>query len=109
MTIAYAAPAEGAVVWTDVLAIPADAPNVANAHSYLNYIMEPEVIAGVSNYVAYANANSASLALVDDAVRNDPGIYPPPATQARFIVLKTPSDSQIRSMNRLWTRVKTGR
>lgn len=109
VNVAYVAPAEGAVVWTDVFAIPADAPNVANAHAFLDYIMEPEVIAGVSNYVAYANANSASLALVDEAVRNDPGIYPPEATQARFIVLKTPGDAQIRSMNRLWTRVKTGR
>ncbi|HDZ07541.1 extracellular solute-binding protein [Pseudohongiella sp.] len=109
VNIAYAAPAEGAVVWTDVFAIPVDAPNVANAHAFLNYIMEPEVIAGVSNYVAYANANSASVSLVDDVVRNDPGIYPPAATQERFIVLQTPSDSQIRSMNRLWTRVKTGR
>ena len=109
VNIAYAAPSEGAVVWTDVFAIPVDAPNVANAHAFLNYVMEPEVIADVSNYVAYANANRASVALVDEAVRNDPGIYPPAATQERFIVLKTPSDAQIRSMNRLWTRVKTGR
>ncbi|MBC52504.1 MAG: spermidine/putrescine ABC transporter substrate-binding protein PotF [Gammaproteobacteria bacterium] len=109
VNIAYAAPSEGAVVWTDVFAMPVDAPNVASAHAFLNYIMEPEVIADVSNYVAYANANSASVPLVDDAVRNDPGIYPPASTQQRFIVLKTPSDAQIRSMNRLWTRVKTGR
>lgn len=109
VNVAYAAPSEGAVVWTDVFAIPADAPNVANAHSFLNYIMEPDVIADISNTVAYANANSASVDLVDESIRNDPGIYPPEATQARFIVLQTPGDAQIRSMNRLWTRVKTGR
>lgn len=109
VNIAYAAPSEGAVVWTDVFAIPVDAPSAANAHAFLNYIMEPEVVAAVSNYVAYANANSASEAMVDEAVRNDPGIYPPEATRERFIVLKTPTDAQIRSMNRLWTRVKTGR
>lgn len=109
VNVAYVAPSEGAVVWTDVFAIPVDAPNVANAHTFLNYIMESEVVAAVSNYVAYANANSASEAMVDEAVRNDPGIYPPEATRERFIVLKTPTDAQIRSMNRLWTRVKTGR
>ncbi|MBD3776692.1 MAG: polyamine ABC transporter substrate-binding protein [Thiotrichales bacterium] len=106
--VAYFAPKEGAVVWTDVMVIPADAPNPKAAHAFINYLLEPKVIADISNTVAYANANTAATPLVDEAVRNDPGIYPPEATRANFMVLKTPSDKQARNINRAWTRIKTG-
>lgn len=106
--VAYLVPSEGAVVWTDVMAIPADAPNKDAAHKFINFLMQPDVIAPISNYVAYANANSAATDLVDDAIKNDPGIYPPQQTRDKFITLKTASDKENRAMTRLWTRVKTG-
>ncbi|MFC6669331.1 polyamine ABC transporter substrate-binding protein [Marinobacterium aestuariivivens] len=106
--IAYLVPSEGAVVWTDVMAIPADAPNAAAAHKFIDFLMRPDVIAPISNYVAYANANAAATELVDEAVRQDPGIYPPQATRERFITLKTPSNRETKAINRLWTRIKTG-
>lgn len=106
--VAYLVPKEGAVVWTDAMVIPKDAPNPKAAHAFINFLLEPTVIASISNYVAYANANKDATALVDEGVRNDPGIYPPAETRANFIVIKTPSDKQARTMNRAWTRVKTG-
>ncbi|WP_127471626.1 polyamine ABC transporter substrate-binding protein [Thiomicrorhabdus aquaedulcis] len=106
--VAYFVPSEGAVVWTDVMVIPADAPNPKAAHQFINFLLQPEVIANISNYVAYANANAKATPLVDEAVRNDPGIYPPEATRKHFMVLKNPSEKQARDMNRAWTRVKTG-
>jgi len=106
--VAYAVPSEGAVVWTDVMAIPADAPNPAAAHKFINYLLQPEVIADITNYVAYANANGAATDLVDEEIRGDAGIYPPAETRAKLLVLKTPTDKQSRDMNRAWTRVKTG-
>lgn len=108
VTIAYVAPAEGAVVWTDVMAIPADAPNPEAAHLFINYLLEPQVIADITNYVAYANANSASTALIDAEISGDPGIYPPEETRKRLLVLKTPTDDEARIMNRIWTQIKTG-
>ncbi len=107
--IVYLVPSEGAVVWTDVMAIPADAPNPDAAHKFINHLLDPAIIADVSNYVAYANANSKATALVDEGIRNDPGIYPPDSTRQRLLVLKTPKDKEARNMNRAWTRVKTGR
>lgn len=107
--VAYVVPGEGAVVWTDVMAIPKDAPNAANAHAFINYLLQPEVIAAASNYVAYANANAAATPLVDKEIAEDPGIYPPAATRERLLVLKTASDKEIKNMTRVWTRVKTGR
>ena len=106
--IVYAVPAEGAVVWTDVMAIPADAPNPEAAHKFINYLLNPDVIANITNYVAYANANIKATDLIDEEIRNDPGIYPPSTTREHLLVLKTPSDKQVRVMNRTWTRVKTG-
>ncbi len=106
--IAYAVPSEGAVVWTDVMAIPADAPNPSAAHQFIDYLLQPEVIAEISNYVAYANANAVATELVDEEIRNDAGIYPPAETRAKLRVLNTPTDKQTRAMNRAWTRVKTG-
>ncbi len=107
--VAYAVPSEGAVVWTDVMVIPADAPHPEAAHQFINFLLQPEVIAPITNYVAYANANAAATELIDEAIRNDAGIYPPQHTREKLIVLKTPSERQIRDMNRSWTRVKTGR
>ncbi|WP_417534776.1 polyamine ABC transporter substrate-binding protein [Marinobacterium stanieri] len=106
--VAYAVPSEGAVVWTDVMVIPKDAPNPDAAHRFINYLMQPEVIAPITNYVAYANANAAATDLVDEEIRMDPGIYPPAQTREKLIVIKTPAERQLRDMNRSWTRVKTG-
>ena len=108
VTVQYVVPQEGAVVWTDVMVIPADAPNVAAANKFINFILQPEVIAPITNYVAYANANAAATPLVDEEVRSNPGVYPSAATMEKLLVLKTPSDKEMRTMNRLWTRTKTG-
>ena len=107
--VAYVVPTEGAVVWTDVMAMPADAANVAEAHQFIDYMLRPEVIAAATNYVAYANANAKASPLVDAEIAGDPGIYPPAATREKFIVLKTPTDKQTKAMNRAWTKLKTGK
>lgn len=107
--VAYVVPSEGAVVWTDVMAIPADAPNVAEAHQFIDYLLRPAVIAAATNFVAYANANAKASELVDAEIAGDPGIYPPAATREKFIVLKTPTDKQAKEMNRAWTKLKTGK
>lgn len=109
VNVEYVIPREGAVIWTDVAVIPADAPNVEAAHRFLNYLLQPDVIAPISNYVAYANANAKATPLVDAEVRDNPGIYPSDATRERLLVLKTPSNAEARNMSRTWTRVKTGR
>lgn len=107
--VEYVVPSQGAGVWTDVAVIPKDAPNPAAAHQFINYLLKPEVIAPITNYVAYANANVKATPLIDEDVRNNPGIYPPAETQAKLVAFATPTDKQLRNMNRAWTRVKTGR
>jgi putrescine transport system substrate-binding protein len=108
VNVAYAVPSEGAVVWTDVMVIPADAPNAESANTFINYILQPEVVAPITNYVSYANANTKAFDLVDEDIRNNPGIYPSEQTRKKLLVLKTPEEKNVRNMTRLWTRVKTG-
>ena len=56
--IAYSLPTEGAQLWFDMMAIPSDAPNPDAAHAWINFIMDPQVTADITNYVSYANANA---------------------------------------------------
>ena len=107
--IAYTIPKEGAVIWFDNLAIPSDAPHPENAHLFLDYMMEAEVAAAISNYVFYANANSASLPYVDEEVKSDPSIYPSDAVKENLFADLADSPAFTRLLTRAWTRVKTGR
>lgn len=109
IVIKYNIPKEGAPMWFDMIAIPKDAKHPNNAHLFLNYIMRPEVMAGISNYVAYANANKASTALVDQAILDNPGVYPTPeAKQKLFTFAVLPPDID-RMYTRIWTKLKTGK
>ncbi|MVW74253.1 polyamine ABC transporter substrate-binding protein [Pseudomonas xionganensis] len=106
--IAYVIPKEGGNLWFDMLAIPVDAANVSEAHSFINYLLEPEVIAGVSEYVGYANPNPAARELMDEEMRNDEAIYPPQAVLDKlYISAELPSKVQ-RLMTRTWSRIKSG-
>lgn len=108
VNVEYLIPNEGALMWFDQMAIPADAQNVEEAHLFLDYIMRPEAIAAASNYVFYANGNLASQPLLDDEVINDPAIYPAAETVERLYTI-LPYDSRAnRLITRLWTTVKTG-
>jgi putrescine transport system substrate-binding protein len=107
--IAYAIPKEGAQLWFDNLAIPRDARNVAEAHAFIDYLQKPEVAAKNSNYLSYANGNLASQPLVDKAVLEDRTIYPDAATMARLYTINAHDAKTTRLMNRLWTRIKTGK
>jgi putrescine transport system substrate-binding protein len=109
VTIKYSVPKEGTIIWFDMLAIPADAPHPNNAHLFINYIMEPQVTAAISNAMSYANGNAAALQFVDDAVKNDPGVYPPAEVKAKLFPDLAKTAEYTRLLNRTWTRFKTGK
>ncbi len=101
----YVIPSEGTALWIDTLAIPAQAAHPQNAHKFLNFLMRPEVIAQVSNYARYANANSAATPMVDSAMRNDPNIYMQADTINNTWLSNTPSREILDSRERLWQRL----
>jgi len=107
--ISYAIPKEGAQMFFDNLAIPADAQHVAEAHELINYLYRPDVAARNSDFLSYANGNLASQKLVDPKILNDKNIYPDDATLKKLFVITARDPATQRIINRLWTRVKTGR
>ncbi|HYL03024.1 MAG TPA: polyamine ABC transporter substrate-binding protein [Steroidobacteraceae bacterium] len=109
VNLAYSIPSEGAISNYDVMAIPADAPHVRNAHLFINFLLRPEIAARNSNLIKYANSVLPSIQPLDPAVASDPGVYPPPQVRARLTPERArPADYQ-RLLTRAWTRFKTGR
>jgi putrescine transport system substrate-binding protein len=107
--LAYSIPREGAIVGFDALAIPADAPHPKNAHLFINYLLRPDIAAKNSNAVSYANGVSRSLPLLDEALRNDPSVYPPPEVRAKVVAERAKSPEFYRLLMRTWTRFKTNK
>jgi len=107
--IGYAIPKEGAQMFFDNLAIPADAKNVTEAYALIDYLYRPEVAAKNSDFLSYANGNLASQKLVDPKILNDRNIYPDDATLRKLFVITARDPATQRIINRLWTRMKTGR
>lgn len=106
--ITYTAPKEGALMWFDQMAIPADAPNPEAAHAFLNFIMDAQNMATASNYVYYANGNKASQEFLNEDVIGDTAIYPDDATMQNLYTV-VPYDPKVqRVVTRLWTKVKSG-
>ena len=106
--VKYIIPKEGAALWFDMMAIPADADNVENAHIFINYILRPEVIAEITNYVWYANANAASHSLVDPEITSDTSIYPDAETKKNLYTFDVLPPKFDRIMNRIMTKMRTG-
>jgi putrescine transport system substrate-binding protein len=107
--LAYAIPTEGAIANYDVMAIPADAPHVHNAHLFINFLLRPDIAARNSNLIKYANAVIPSIQPLDQAVVSDPGVYPPPEVRARLTPERPRPPEYQRLLTRMWTRFKTGR
>lgn len=109
VNIGYAIPKEGANLWFDLLAIPKDAKNVKEAHAFINYLLQPEVIAKVSDYVGYANPNPKAGELMNAELRQDETVYPPQAVMDKLYVMKELPPQLLRLETRSWTRVKSGK
>jgi putrescine transport system substrate-binding protein len=106
--VAYANPKEGSTLWFDAIGIPADAPHPGNAHKFLNFLMDPEVIAAISRQIRYANGNAMALSFMDEDLKDDPSVYPPPETVRSLHPVKATTQAYSRELNRAWTRIKTG-
>jgi putrescine transport system substrate-binding protein len=108
LQIRYNIPREGAIMFFDMLAIPADAAHPKNAHLFIDYLLRPEVAAKNSSMMHFATSNAAAYRLVDPAVYNDRGVYPSEAQKAHLYPNAARSLVFTRALNRTWTRFKTG-
>jgi putrescine transport system substrate-binding protein len=109
IAIGYSIPKEGAQLWFDVFAIPKDAPDPGEAHALINYLLKPEVAAKNTNFISYANGNLVSQKFIEKSILDDPTIYPDVAVMAKLYTISAHDQKTQRLINRLWTRIKTGR
>lgn len=108
VSIAFSVPKEGAMMSVDMLGIPADAPHPDNALRFMDYLLQPAVIAEVTNAVGYPNPNLPATALVKPEIRDDPAVYPPEDVRRRFYVDVPAPAAYERARTRAWTRLKSG-
>ena len=106
--VAYNAPKEGALMWFDMMAIPADAPNPEGAHKFLDFILDAENMAAASNYVYFANGNLASQEFLVEDVIGDTAIYPDEETLSTLYTVRPYDPKTQRTVTRLWTKIKSG-
>jgi spermidine/putrescine transport system substrate-binding protein len=104
---AYVIPSEGTQFWMDNVAIPTDAPNEALANVFIDYLLDPQVSADISNYTAYGTPNAVALeaGLIDEALLNNPGIYPTEEVRARLFESVADPDNEL-EFNFAWDEVK---
>lgn len=104
---AYVIPSEGTNFWVDTLAIPTGAPNKALAEAFIDYILDPQVGADISNYTAYGTPNLAARegGVIDPDYLSDPGIYPSAETQAKLFYATQNADRE-QLLNDAWDEVK---
>jgi putrescine transport system substrate-binding protein len=108
LNLEYHVPETGAPAWVDCLCIPSDAKNKDNAYKFLEYMLQPEVIAKCTNFTNYANGNLASKPFIDPAVLANPAVYPDEKVMKRLWAPKPFTEDQDREMTRAWQTIKSG-
>jgi spermidine/putrescine transport system substrate-binding protein len=106
--LVYLIPKEGGMTWVDTAVIPAQAPHALNAHSFLNFVLRPEVAAKLANTIRYGSPNAAARPMIDKALLDDPLVYPPPEVLAKLPFTKNLGSTAEARYADAWTKVKTG-
>ncbi len=106
--IGYSIPKEGAPMWFDMVAMPADAPDEKAAYAFMNYLLRPEVMAKISDYVRYANGNEKADGLVSTELKADTKVYPSADTMTTLFALEAMPLNIDRVRTRLWSKIKSG-
>ena len=106
--LGYVLPKEGGLIWQDCMCIPKGAPNVENAHTWINYVLEPKVHAGIAKEVNYALPNEAARKLMPEAYRKNPAIYPPQDLLAKSETAKYLGEDVQRFYDETITRLRAG-
>ena len=108
LSLRFTLPREGSNIAYNALLIPAGAPHRLAAHKFINFILDPHVIADITNEIYYGNDNRAARAFVKSEILNDPSIYPPPQVRARLFLPGEFETKYQRAQTRAWTRIKSG-
>ncbi len=104
--LGFTVPKEGSEIWLDSMCIPAKAPNPDAAHKWINWILEPEVNAALTNYNHYATPNKAAMPYLDKEDLKNQGVWPTPEIMETLVFTKDLGQDN-RIMDEAWTRAKS--
>jgi putrescine transport system substrate-binding protein len=107
LSFRFQLPREGSTIWFDTMAIPADAPSPAEAHAFIDFMLDPANAAANTNAVGYPSVIVAARPLLRPDLAGDPDVYPPPELLERTKVDRMPGQDAVRARNRVWTRFVT--
>lgn len=91
----YVIPREGATLWVDNMAIPVGADSPCTAHTFIDFLLDAENGAALSNWNRYASPNEAASELLDPALLADPAVYPPDDVRERLEIIENTGDYEI--------------
>jgi len=102
----FVLPQEGTLIWTDAMTMPSGAPHPDAAYRFINYILEADVGARLSNFNRYASPNRAALPKINPEDRGNPAIYPSEELLGRMELLQD-LGADTRLYDEIWTAVKS--
>ena len=108
LTLKYVIPREGALVWFELMAIPADAANVDSAHRLIDFLLQPKIAAGYTNTMFYPSGVASATQFVDADIRAEPAMYPSTEVRQRLFSYPREATEYERRRLRLWDAMKAG-
>jgi len=105
--IQIAVPEEGSALSFDDMAIPAAAKQVALAHKFIDFVLEPQVAAELTEFIYFLCPNAASYELLSEEIRSDPILFPPPEVVAKLEMIGDLGDQNVK-YTKLWDEIKAG-
>lgn len=107
--LTYTIPKEGAGTFYDMVAIPKDAENLEAAYKFMDFLLQPEIMAEITNAVRFPNGNKAATVLVDKDITSDPSIYPSDDVKQQLYAISDLDQTTLRLITRSWTKIKSGK
>ncbi len=101
----YVIPEEGGVVWADNLCIPATSKNKSTAELFINFVLQPEIAAQITNFTWYGSPVEAANEFIDPEILEEPAIYPSAETMERLEWIQDVGEATP-LYERIWTEVK---
>lgn len=104
--LAFSVPAEGTNQFVDSMCVLKSSQNKEAAERFINFLLEPEIMAENIGYIGYSSPSASARELLDDEMKNSPISYPSDEILSNceaFISL--PKDT-LAYMQDLWVEVK---
>jgi putrescine transport system substrate-binding protein len=108
LDLRYTIPKEGSGLWVDGVYMPADAPHKDNGYLFMNFLMRPDIAAGIVEEVWYANVNKASWEYMSEEIRNHPAVFPDDEVFKRTYPILSADPKRERPRTRAFARIKSG-